>query len=68
MGVVAGKALPFLQGRVRYSFPGSRILVAFKAKIGNGFGDLPFSIRKMEIVARSTVLICDRPMNEPVLE
>lgn len=68
MGVVAGKALPFLQGRVRDSFPGSRVLVAFKAKIGNGFGYLSRSFRKMKIVAHRTVLICDRPMNEPVLE
>ena len=68
MGVVAGKALPFLQGRVRDSFPGSRVLVAFKAKIGNGFGYLSRSFRKMKIVAHRTVLIYDRLMNEPVLE
>jgi hypothetical protein len=65
---VAGKALPFLQGRVRDSFPGSRILVAFKAEIGNGFGYLSRSFRKMKIVAHRTVLIGYRSMNEPVLE
>jgi len=68
MGVVAGKALAFLQGRVRDSFPGSRVLVAFKAKIGNGFGYLSRSFRKMKIVAHRTVLIYDGLMNEPVLE
>jgi hypothetical protein len=38
-------------------FPGSRILVACKAKIGNGFGYLSWSFRKMKVVAHRTLLI-----------
>jgi len=50
------------------TFPGSWVLVAFKAKIGNNFGYLPGSFGKVEIVTCGAVLRRDRLMNEPVLE
>ena len=69
MGIVAGETLfTFLQGLVNDLFPFSGILVAFKAKFWNRFGNLHGSFRKMVVVAHGTILICHRFMNEPVLE
>ena len=69
MGIVAGEApLPFLHGLVNHLFPFSGILMAFKAKFRNRFGNLHGTFRKMVVVAHSTILISHRFMNEPVLE
>lgn len=55
MGIVTGQALSVLNGRVRDSFTGGRILVAFEAETGNGYGYLSRSFRKMEIVAHRAI-------------
>jgi len=69
VGIVARETLfPFIQGLVNDLFPFSGILVAFKAKFRNRFGNLHGSFRKMVVVAHGTFLISHRFMNEPVLE
>ena len=55
MGIVTGQALSVLNGRVRDPFAGGWIVVAFEAEIGNGFGYLSRSFRKMEIVAHCAI-------------
>ena len=69
MGIVAGETLfPFIQRFVNDLFPFCGILVAFKAKFWNRFGNLHGSFRKMVVVAHGTILICHRLMNESVLQ
>jgi hypothetical protein len=55
VGIVTGQALSVHNRRVRDSFAGGWILVAFEAEIGNGFGYLSRSFRKMEIVAHRAI-------------
>jgi len=69
VGIVAGETLfPFIQGLVNDLFPFSWIIVAFKAKFRNRFGNLHGGFRKMVVVAHSTILFSHRLVNEPVPE
>jgi len=68
VGVMAGKTFPFLEGGVGQAFPTGRVLVASEAKGWNGFQGLSRAVRKMEFVAHRTIPVCDRLMDEFVLE
>jgi len=65
---MTGKTLTFTEGCVDEAFPPGRVLVASEAKIWNGSQGLSRALRKMELVTDCTVTVCDRLMDESVLE